>query len=226
VTTYVITEKQRDQRIRNFHKLIAEGFRISAERNGETFLCSSNDRKAIAKAFRSYPNADALIDCTRFGENKKLVLVTIDGLSDHRGHLAFEALEKARLHPGSAFVHKNGLIFSLPRDDRRPDIELAPGIWLRTDIASLPADEVGPSDFVSSLPAILEMRARKVAFRHWTEQSDAHQRAVRRFIRKLSPGERELVCLHHVSIRGDKIVKNWTPEEALLADLGILKVGA
>jgi hypothetical protein len=142
-------------------------------------------------------------------------------------HLAFEALEKARLHPVSAFVHKRGLIFSLPRDDRRPDIELEKGIWLRTDIASLPADEVGPSDFVSPLPALLEMRARKVAFRHWVEQSGANHRALMRFIRKLSPGELKLVRLYHVSIRDNKIVKNWTSEEALLADLGILNaVGA
>jgi hypothetical protein len=221
VTTYVITEKQRDQRIFNFHRLIARGFYISAENDGHGLLYSSNDRREISKAFTAHPNADAFIDCERFGKdgNKKLVLLTIDGQSDHRRYSTFERLDKAGLNPGGAFDHKEGLLFSVSRADQRPDIELAPGIWLLTNVEPLPADFVGVSDFVSPLPAVLEDRARKATLREWTEQSSANGKALWTFVRNLNPSGRAMALLHGISIQGGEIRKNWTDEEALLFDI-------
>jgi hypothetical protein len=85
----------------------------------------------------------------------------------------------ARLRPESAFCHKDAMVFSMPRENQWPSIELESGIWLRTDIPSLPVAGASWSGFITPLPAVLKDKARKVAIREWLKLSETHRKALR-----------------------------------------------
>lgn len=138
-----ITHADLDAKICRLHELTKRGFYVGAEKHGQGILCGTRERRDITKTFRAYPSADARIDCDQFKGYQRLVLLVVEGESDHRKYRVRDTLAKAGVRIPSACDHKEGLVFAIPRDAQIATVELAPGIWLDASIPSIDADSAG-----------------------------------------------------------------------------------
>ena len=168
-----------DAKICRLHELTKRGFYIGAEKHGRGILCGTRERRDITKIFKTYPSADARIDCDQFKNYQRLVLLVMEGEPDHRRYRVRDALAKAGVRIPSACDHKEGLIFAVPRDAQIATTELAPGVWLDASMPSIDADGASLGE-----PGPLPGHIADAAHMEW--QATAEQQ---------SPGERILATI-------------------------------